>query len=63
MIFILRASQASKVEIFTGHEENYQNFAVRLALISTTVLISSNFPFFHSVFHPFGELFAIFIKF
>ena len=27
------------------------------------LLVTSNFSFSHSVFYPFGELFAIFIKF
>ena len=26
------------------------------------LLVSSNFSFYHSVFYPFGELYAIFIK-
>ena len=31
--------------------------------VKEKLLVTGNFSFFHSVFYPFGELFAIFIKF
>ena len=63
-----RLERSSRYKGLTLYRRSFGFYASASASVKTPcekekLLVTSNFPFFHSYFSPFGELFAIFIKF